>query len=315
MKRFVKILLRTTLVLFILLNIITVFHAWKLTRFYERHERPAVVAAGGSWETLKTILFGARAYKQANQDPGPEAEKLYLNSSDGLRLEAWYIPTRTAASAKGTVILFHGHGSRKSAVLDESAAFRELGYHTLLVDFRAHGNSAGQVCTIGYRESEDVLLAWRHIRDRGEKKVILWGISMGAAAITCALDRYPEIKPEKLILEMPFASLHEAARGRLRIMGLPGEPLGTLVTFWGGLVTGTWAFDLEPAVFAKQIRTPTLLQWGRHDPRVLEHETNAIYEALAGPKQKVVYELSGHESLCDKEHEKWMQTVSSFLNQ
>jgi len=311
MKRLFKILLRTALILFVLLNVITAFHAHKFTHFYDRSEMPAdAQQPKKGWPVIKDILIGAKAYKQQNREQDSSFEKVLLTTRDSIRLEGWYIP---AAKAVGTVIMFHGHGSRKTAILDESAAFRQLGYNTLLLDFRAHGGSEGNESTIGYKESEDVLLAYRNIRARGEQKIILWGISMGAAAITSAMHQYPELKPSKLILEMPFASLHQAAEGRIKMMGLPGEPLGTFVTFWGSIVTGTWAFNFSPAEYAQHIQTPTLLKWGKHDPRVLQEETMAIYDALAGPKKMVVYENSGHQSLCKNEHEKWMASVSSFL--
>lgn len=313
MKKILRFTLRTLLVLFVLLNIITVFHAYKFTHFYEHAEKPVHAQAGGKgWPVIRDILFGAKAYKQLNQVPDSNFESVTLTTRDGIRLDAWYIPT-AQPSARGTVILFHGHGARKTAVLDESAGFRQLGFHTLLVDFRAHGSSEGKECTIGYKESEDVLLAYQYIRSKTDQPIILWGISMGAAAITAAMDQYPELKPSRLILEMPFASLHQAAEGRIKLMGLPGEPLGTFVTFWGSVVTGTWAFNHQPARFASRINIPTLVQWGRHDPRVLQEETDAVFNALAGKKKLVVYEQSGHESLCDKEHEKWMASVSSFL--
>jgi esterase/lipase len=56
------------------------------------------------------------------------------------------------------------------------------------------------------------------------------------------------------------------------------------------------------------------LQWGKKDPRVKEAETTAIYANLAGPKELVVYETAGHQSLCVQDHEKWLAAVSSFLN-
>jgi esterase/lipase len=51
------------------------------------------------------------------------------------------------------------------------------------------------------------------------------------------------------------------------------------------------------------------------DPRVQQQETDAVYKNLAGKKQLLVYETAGHESLCDKEHDKWVSAVGSFLNQ
>ena len=47
----------------------------------------------------------------------------------------------------------------------------------MLVDFRAHGNSDGNTCTIGYDESEDVKLAYDYISNKGEKNIVADALS------------------------------------------------------------------------------------------------------------------------------------------
>jgi esterase/lipase len=58
---------------------------------------------------------------------------------------------------------------------------------------------------------------------------------------------------------------------------------------------------------------PTLMQWGKMDPRVSEKETDLIYHNLPASKKLVVYENSAHESLCKKENSKWINEVHNFL--
>ncbi len=313
MKKIFRTFFKIILVLFVLVNIITAFHAYKFTHIYERSEvqvkRPEERSA---LDKTGEILFGAKAVKLQNPLPDSTMQIVILHTKDSIKLEAWYI--KTTAAPKGTVILFHGHLNKKGSVMDEAEGFRKLGYHTLLVDFRAHGNSGGNTCTIGYDEAEDVKLAYDHIKKKGEKNIVLWGISMGAAAISKSINDY-SLQPSKVILEMPFATIQQAAQGRIKMMGMPPEPLSTLVLFWGSVENGFWAFNMKPAEFVKKITMPTLIQWGRNDPRVLQEETDEVFKSLPGKKQLVVYESAGHESLCDKEHEKWMTAVGNFLNQ
>lgn len=312
MKKLLKYLLRIVLVLFILINSITAFHAYKFTHFYDPAEitvKPKDQKSG--WDITKEILFGINAVKRKNSIPDTSFQTVYLTTSGQLKIEAWLI--QTTGAAKGTVILFHGHGSTKSAILTEAASFRKMGYHTFLVDFRAHGGSAGNTCTIGYYEGEEVKLAYDYTKSHGENNIVLWGISMGAAAITRAIAEY-DLKPSKVILEMTFGSIQEAAGGRIKMMGLPAQPLSTLITFWGGSEHGFWAFNMKPATYAKQLHMPTLLQWGSKDPRVSRKETDLIYQNLPGEKTLVVYDNSAHESLCKKEHEKWLSSIQTFLS-
>jgi hypothetical protein len=312
MKRFFKFLVRTAVVLFILVNIIVAFHAYKFTHFYDNGsislKKPEEKSG---WDKTKEILFGINAEKKKNTVAADSIfQTIYLKTKDSLKLEAWYI---SADSAKGTVCLFHGHGGTKSGVYKEAEEFVKLGYNALLLDFRAHGNSEGNTCTIGYDETEDVKLAYDYIKNKGEKNIVLWGISMGASTITKAIKDY-QLQPQKVILEMPFGTIEDAVKGRIKMMGLPVQPISVLLTFWGGAEHGFWAFGMKPQEFAKKITCPTLLQWGVNDSRVTKAEEEILFKNISTTSKKmVVYETAGHESLCKKETAKWVTEVGSFL--
>lgn len=312
MGRFLKFLLRTVIVLFVLLNVIVAFHAYKFTHFYNNGEITIKKPEDKTgWDKTKEILFGINAVKKKNDVTTDSTfQIIYLKTRDSLKLEAWYIPV---ANATGTVLLFHGHGGNKSGVLKEAESFKKMGYNTLLLDFRAHGNSEGNTCTIGYDEAEDVKLAYDYINGKGEKNIVLWGISMGASTITKAVKDY-QLDPKKIILEMPFGTIEDAVKGRLKIMGLPAEPIGTLLTFWGGTEHGFWAFGMKPQEYVKNIKCAVLLQWGKNDPRVSKAEEDILFKNIPNPNKKfVVYENTGHESICKKETAKWEAEVAVFL--
>lgn len=312
MRSLVKWLLKIFLILFIILNGIVICHAYKFTHFYNVGEVKIIPQKEkSSWDKTKDIFLGFNSVKQTNNIPDSNYRTVYLITKDNLKLEAWYMQV---PNSKGTVALFHGHGSKKSAVLTEAHAFQKMGYNTMLLDFRAHGNSGGNTCTIGYKEAEDVQLAYKYLQQQGEKNIVLWGISLGAATITKAINDYG-IAPQKIILEMPFGSLPDAVKGRVKIMGLPQEPISTLLTFWGGIENGFWAFNVQPFEYAKKIKCPVLLQHGANDPRVTEAETKQIFDNISSPKKWVEYSYCAHESLCSKEHDKWVTEVSAFLQQ
>lgn len=313
MKKLLKGIGVTLLTLFIFLNIIVAFHAYKFTHFYDNNTpglKKYELMSG--WDEAKAILFGLDYYKgRITNKPRSPYQTFHIKTRDGFLLEGWYIPKD---SAKGTVILFHGHGGSRSNIVTEANAFHNFGYNVCMTDFRAHGNSSGNLCTIGYNESADVKSTYDYVVSQGEKNIILYGISLGAATITKAMSDYKDIQPSKVILEMPFGSLKDAVKGKLRTMHLPDQPLTELLLFWGGVEQGFWTYHHAPTEYAKNIHVPVLMQWGRNDIRVTKPEIDSVYKNLGTPyKQLIIYNNSGHESLLKNEPVKWLNSIQLFL--
>lgn len=305
----------TVLVIFIIINILMASQAYHLTHFYANIPPPPRPTEMSTGAKMRAALLGVSLPKSKVVDSLTiPHHTIHIKTEDGILLESWHVAHPNSVP-KGTVVMFHGHGSNKSAVIREARAFFNMGWDVLLTDFRAHGNSEGEVCTIGANEAKDVKAVYQFTRDSlREKNLVIWGISLGASTTLHALATY-QLKPNKIILEMPFATLHDAVRGRLRMMHLPTEPIASLLTFWGGIQQGFWAFNLQPAEDANEVNCPVLLQWGSKDPRVTEAETNLIFAKLATRDRTMMkYYQSGHESLLKKEPEKWLRVVGDFLN-
>lgn len=321
MNKWLKRFLYAVTFVFVLINMMVIFQAYHFTHFYAGIPKPKKIEEMNVAEKAAAVLFGVKIPKSKVLDSLHIAHlKVTIHTEDGLSLEAWENAAFSDSSGiagikmKGTVILFHGHGSSKSGIIREAEAFYTLGYNILMVDFRAHGNSEGNVCTIGVEEAKDVKAAYEYVQLKGEKNIILYGISLGASTALHAIALY-HLKPARLILEMPFGSLYDAVKGKIRMMNLPVQPLSLLLTFWGGSEHLFWAFNMKPFEDARFVNCPVLLQWGLNDNRVTVNETNLIYRNLAShDKLLMKYAMSGHESLLKKEPVKWMKTVGDFLN-
>ena len=300
------------LIQLILINISAAFHAYRFTHYYNddkiRNQQPS---QGKPLLRTWRLMTGKKLAKSLIQYyPTIPYDTVQLTMANGKKLEAWYMK---ADSAKGTVILFHGLNLNKGNVTGEAFEFNSFGYNTMLVDIRAHGNSEGVVNTLGYNESEEVKLAFDHISKKGEKNIILWGMSLGAVIISKAIWQY-DIKPQKIILEMPFDRLQDHIRARARISGFPGEPFGFFVTFWTGFEQGYWAYGHKTSRYVKKINCPVLLQWGNSDEYVLKEETDRIFTSINSSQKKlVIYPGAGHVPMLFANASKWHETVSEFL--
>ena len=311
--RILKWVGRVLLVQLILINISAAFHAWHFTHYYDDDNVRTQPSSQGKF-FLRTwrLMTGKKLPRSLIQyHPTIPYDTVQLITNTGKKLEAWYMK---ADSAKGTVILFHGLGSNKGNVLNEAFSFYSFGYNTMLVDIRAHGNSEGMVNSVGYKESEEVKLAYDHVVKSGEKNIVLWGMSLGAVIISKAIWQY-DIQPQKVILEMPFDRLQDHIRARARISGFPGEPFAFFVTPWIGLEQGYWGYGHKTSKYIKKINCPVLLQWGTTDEYVFKSEIDRIYSSIKSVNKKLeIYDGVGHEPLINMREEQWTKTVNDFLN-
>jgi alpha-beta hydrolase superfamily lysophospholipase len=295
---------------FILVNISGILYAYKLTHFYEpsltaRHQSKNILTK--TWKLFRGPKFQKTVESEVPHFP---YETIRLTTKKNNLIEAWYLPVD---SSKGTIIMVHGLGANKSLLLDEAYEFRYLGFTVMMIDLRAHGNSDGNTTTLGVRESEEVKLAYEYIVKRENKKIVLYGVSLGAVVIAKALYDY-NIKPSSIILEMPFENLKKLLEGRARILGFPEEPFGVLVTFWSGVERGFNGFRHSTARYAQKINCPVLMQYGALDKLVTGEETNSIFRHIAyADKKLVIYKNANHESFVRKDPELWRKEVSEFL--
>ena len=310
MKRFFRRLFRTLLFLFLLLNVVAFFHAWKFTHFTDGPGQPKRSFELSTTEKIKVLFLGIENPKPKNSAlPEQPFQTVEIESTE--TLEAWFVP---ADSARGTVVLFHGYRGEKSQLLDRSGELHGMGFNTLLVDFSGSGGSEGLTTTIGYHEAEQVRDCFDFLQKKGEENIVLFGTSMGAAAVMRALHEYPALDPVAVVLECPFATMYSAVKQRFELMGAPSFPTAALLTFWGGVQHGFWAFGHDPVDYAGSVSEPALLLWGEQDNRVSRRETEAIFENLpAGKKWLKTYPTSGHESYLNDHAVAWREDVSVFL--
>ena len=297
----------------ILINISAALYAHKLTHLKTPLPAGKVKKNSGNIFTKTWTLFsGPQFYNQPVKNlPSFNYTTDTLQTSNGTFIETWQ--AKVDSNKKGTIILFHGLMMNKSSVLDQAIEFLSFGFDVQLVDMRNHGNSGGSTTTFGYREAEEVKIAYDAVKKRGETNIFLWGISMGAVQIIKAVAEY-DLAPKGILLEMPFLSLQSHLKGRARTLGFPEQPFAFLTSFWIGVERGFNGLGFEADEYANQISCPVLMHYGELDDLVLQEETEAIFASFPGINKKLVtYENIGHDSFLRLDPATWRRETALFL--
>ncbi len=120
-------------------------------------------------------------------------QNVTFRTADKVLLSGWYIPARNGAA----VVLLHGAGSTRSAVLPQAAALAGRGYGVLLFDARGHGRSGGHAMDFGWYGDLDTTAAVSFLTGRPDVRagrIAAVGMSMGGEEAIGAAASDPRIR-------------------------------------------------------------------------------------------------------------------------
>ena len=192
-------------------------------------------------------------------------EEVSIKSYDGKTLYASYYNLFDGAPL---TILFHGYKSL--GVRDFSAIAAEcmkLRQNLLLIDQRAHGRSEGKVISFGIKERFDCK-SWVDYavgRFGKDTKILLYGISMGAATVLMASELPLKENVKGIVADCPYSSPKDIILKVCRDRRLPPWLISPFIRL-GAILFGGFKLDecsAENAVTKTKI--PILLIHGEAD--------------------------------------------------
>lgn len=225
-------------------------------------------------------------------------EKVSIQSFDGLTLYGKYYECDPNAPME---IMFPGY--RGLAERDLCGGVQRafaVGRNVLLVDQRACGTCDGSVITFGIHERQDCL-HWIDfaIRKFGpDVKIVLSGVSMGAATVTMAagMEQLPK-NVVGIVADSGFTSPKEIICKVIADMNLPPKLAWPFVKL-AARIFGK--FDIEAASSmeaVKNAKVPIFFSHGEADAFVPCEMTKQLFEACVSKKTLALIPGAGH-GLC-----------------
>lgn len=245
---------------------------------------------------------------------GVPFESLTLQTEDGPRLSAWWMPR---PESKTVVIGCHGHIGAKPDLLGIGTGSWRAGHNVLLFDFRGRGQSDPWPNTLISQEVRDLLTAVDYVKTRMPGAPIgVVGFSMGASVALLAAAREPAIRA--VVADSPFASATEVVthgiHSTLRF-ALPASPLLALVDLIGERRFGYRLHNVRPIEAAPQLAPrPLLLIHGTADSLIPVEHGKRVFEAAGQPKELWLYEGVDHCGAYFDDRPGYVQRVTAFFD-
>jgi alpha/beta superfamily hydrolase len=290
-----------------------------------RRPSPLVIGLGallaGAGFALGTLAYaysathpGRRRVRCTPERFGLPHEEVTFPTTDGLRISGWLIP---AENVRGVVIVCHGYPMNREEMLPHAQLLHDAGYATLLFDFRAHGESEGDLCSVGYHEVEDLLGAVDYLQSRPDTAdlgVGALGHSLGGAVGIMAAARDERIRA--VVAEAAFPTLQHALDARCRaVLGPAGPAVSSPIRWWARRWFPVQPHEVAPIRDICHIspRAVLIIQ-GQRDLLVRWQDAVAMYEAAQEPRALWLLPKSGHARCLTDAPEEYARRITAFFH-
>lgn len=238
----------------------------------------------------------------------------YIKSFDKLKLHSYKILNENPTD--NWVITVHGYTSKGVDMSNYAMNFYNMGYNILIPDLRGHGESEGNYIGMGWFDRLDIL-SWINliINENKNAKIILHGVSMGAATVTMASGENLSTKVKAIIADCGYTSVWNQFSHQLKtIYSLPNFPVMNASSIAIKLKTG---YSLKKASSLNQVaksKTPILFIHGDKDDFVPYSMMDELYNAASCEKEKLTIKGAGHAKSSKVDPDLYWSTIENFIN-
>ena len=244
---------------------------------------------------------------------GLAAEAAEFQSGDRVTLRGWYIPAENSVK---TITVCSGANGSLDADVHVAPWLHEAGFNVLLFNWRAHGQSEGEVVTLGFNERYDLIAAVQYAKLKGAERVGVLGFSMGGTVALATAAVYEDINA--VVADSPFVYVLSAIAGGLIERGLPDGLsflLARLFVITACLRTRLNLFDIDLARWIHRVAPrPLLIIFGEQDVIASKSEVDMIFARARDPKEIWRVPEAAHRNIHLLQPEEYRGRILEFFN-
>lgn len=226
-----------------------------------------VLLVGGLWLWQRRLIYFPDP-SRPEQAPiaVPGGVDVFLPTTDGLSLGAYYVPAPAGCAA--TVLVAGGNAGNRGDRAPLARALVAAGLGVLVMDYRGYGGNPGSPSEDGLRRDARAAAAFLVATGVPADRTIYFGESLGGGVVTDLAIDHP---PAALVLRSPFTELADVAADQV-----PYLPVRWLLR------------DRYPvAANVARIDVPVTVVYGARDTVVAPSLSIAVARAATGPSRLV----------------------------
>lgn len=242
-------------------------------------------------------------------------EEITMLSDDGLQLRASFL--RQPQETGHTVILAHGYHHARMQMIPYAKIFYNMGYNVLMPDARSHGQSEGNLIGFGWLDRRDYV-RWVQravLLTHLDEKIVLMGISMGAATVIAAAGETDIPSNVVAVIEdSSFNRLDKQFRHRLkRYYHLPSQELAPIASALTKKEAGYSFKEANIQEQIKKVKVPIMFIHGESDRYVPIEMLDDLVEAARVPSRVYLVDRADHVQSLPTNPKRYQEEIKIFL--
>ncbi len=229
---------------------------------------------GWLYASQRELMYYPAPWQVAPSTNGPPIQVVQLDTSDGERLVAWYLPPQ---EGKPVILYFGGNGDALSLQEGRWSRIADAGVGVLAVAYRGYSGSTGHPTEKGLHEDARTGYRWLAAR-HPPGQIVIHGFSLGTGVAVRLAAEQPS---RALILEAPFTAAVDIIGARA-----PYVPSGLLMH--DRYLSRKWI---------GKVHVPVLVIHGDRDSIIPFASGQKLYALANQPKQFVRMAGSDHANL------------------
>lgn len=216
------------------------------------------------------------------------------------------------------VLLLHGYTGWKEAMYPYTCFYSKNGYHAVVPDLRAQGESEGDYIGMGWTDHFDCRLWINYILSQDpQAHIIIHGQSMGAStALMMSGEKDLPDNVKFIVSDSAYTDAYsmfgEKAQEWFHLPAFPVVDSACLLLRLRG------GYDLKKASAlqaVKKSRTPTLFIHGDQDAMISVEMSKRLYQAAVCEKELLIVRGAGHAQAQAKDPDGFNNAIRGFINQ
>lgn len=240
-------------------------------------------------------------------------EEMEITTKDGIELAGRYITAEKPTNK--LAILIHGYMMDGAIMAAFGKYYQEDGFNVFIADNRGHGKSGGTYVGMGWLDRNDYLQWLDYILEKkgNNLEIVIHGISMGGATVTCLSGEELPRQVKCLIEDCGFNSVYEEFKYQGKnTLGILTVPFLNIASIESKLFARYGFREANPLKQVAKSKTPIFFIHGEADtfnPPYMAHE---LFDEASCEKELWIVPNAEHGKAFDINSDEYFKRVRLF---